>query len=412
MSEANVDRPVDISGEPRRLGELGPRAWRVAALFGAVGLAMSAWLAYRSEGGAQRFYHAYLVNFCYFLSLALGALFFVMLQHLTRSGWSVVVRRLAEGIGGTLPLLAVLCVPVLVGMHELYPWTHAEAVAQDPLLQGKKAYLNASFFVGRMIVYFGVWAGLAQFFFRTSLRQDATGEVGLTRRMQQVSAPAMVFFAITVTFAAFDLLMSLDPRWYSTIFGVYYFSGSVVAFFALLAVVAWVVQAAGRLRHAITAEHYHDLGKLVFAFVVFWAYIAFSQYLLIWYANVPEETEWYLRRQTGDWKWISLLLLFGHFVVPFVALVSRYPKRRPNLLIPVAVWVLLMHWVDLYWLVMPGAEIPGVASAGLPLGLMDATCFGGVGGMFVALAVYRLRNCSLLPERDPRLVESLAFENV
>jgi hypothetical protein len=303
--------------------------------------------------------------------------------------------------------LALLAVPVLLGMHYLYEWTDPDAVAADPGLSGKAAYLNPTFFVIRVVIYFAVWVGLARFFFRTSLKQDETGDVGLTLRMQWVSGPAMLLFAVTITFAAFDLLMSLDPHWYSTIFGVYYFAGGVVGFFALLAVAAASVQALGRLPRSITTEHYHDLGKLVFAFVVFWAYIAFSQYLLIWYGDIPEETHWYLKRQTGDWTAVSLLLLFGHFVVPFLVLISRKTKRWKGALGLVAIWVLLIHWVDIYWLVIPEMS-PGRA----PLGLPELGCFVGLGGLFLAAAALRLRDHALIPEGDPRVAESLTFENV
>jgi hypothetical protein len=407
MGAERVEHPVEIGHENRRLGALGPRLIRFCGAVGAIGLGTAIVTGLVTDGGADRFFHAYLVSYCYVLSLALGALFFTMLQHLTRSGWSVVVRRLAEGLAGTLPLLAVLVLPVLLGMRYLYEWTDPNAMAGDPGLSAKAAYLNPTFFVIRVVVYFVVWVGLARFFFRTSVKQDETGDVALTLRMQWVSGPAMVLFAVTITFAAFDLLMSLDPHWYSTIFGVYYFAGGVVGFFALLVVVVALVQALGRLPRAITTEHYHDLGKLVFAFVVFWAYIAFSQYLLIWYGDIPEETHWYLRRQTGDWAAVSLLLLFGHFVVPFLALLSRTTKRRKGALWPVAIWVLLMHWVDIYWLVMPEMS-PGRA----PLGLPELGCFVGLGGLFLAAATLRLRDRALIPEGDPRVAESLTFENV
>jgi hypothetical protein len=402
-----VDQPLEISGEQRRLGELGPRMVRGAGVVGLVGLGAAVLQAALTENGLERFFHAYLVNFCYFLSLALGALFFVMLQHVTRSGWSVVLRRLAEGMAATLPVLAVLVIPVLIGMHDLYHWTHADALAEDPLLRWKRPYLNPPFFIIRVVVYFVVWAVLARFFLTTSARQDRTGDVRLTLRMQAVSAPGLVLFAVTVTFAAFDLIMSLDPHWYSTIFGVYYFSGSVVGFFALLALVVYLVQRSGRLAHAITIEHYHDLGKLIFAFIVFWAYIAFSQYLLIWYANIPEETRWYQYRQSGGWVAVSIALLFGHFVVPFLALISRHAKRRKGLLAAAAVWILLVHWLDVYQLVMPDADPLHVVPS-----FMALTCFIGIGGLCVAAAVFTLQKHALLPERDPRLRESMSFENV
>jgi hypothetical protein len=397
---------LDISRENRQLGDLAGGIVRSASLIGAIGLGVSVLGGLLTEGGAARFFQAYLVNYAYFLSLALGALFWVMLQHLTRSGWSVVVRRLGETLAATLPVLAVLFIPILIGVRYLYHWADVEALTHNDLLQHKQPYLNVPFFVLRAAVYLTVWVALAEFFFRRSLQQDATGDVRLTLRMQKVSAPAMILFAFTVTFASFDWLMSLNAGWYSTIFGVYYFSGGVVGFFALLIVVALLLQRAGRLTHVITSEHYHDLGKLLFAFVVFWAYIAFSQYMLIWYANIPEETTWYLARQTGDWTTISLTLLFGHFVLPFLLLLSRFPKRRPRLLLVPAAWMLIMHWLDIYWLVMPGAS-PGRFA----LDWQHITCFVGIGGLFIAAAAQRLGQRSLVPERDPRLAESLVFEN-
>jgi hypothetical protein len=397
----------DIFEENRRLGASADRvAWGLGVL-GAAGLLTSLLIAAVIEDGWSRFLYSYLVSFCFLLSVALGALFFVILQHLTRAGWSVTIRRLAEYCTTCIPLLGVLAIPILIGMHQLYHWSHADAVAGDELLQWKRPWLNPTFFVARIVFYFLVWGLLARYFFTTSVRQDESGEVKLTLRMQAVSAPAMVLFALTVTFAAFDLLMSLDPHWYSTIFGVYFFAGGVVGFFALLTLVTFTVQQSGRLRHVITVEHYHDLGKLIFAFIVFWAYIAFSQYMLIWYANIPEETTWLLERQTGQWAAVGLILLFGHFVVPFLALIARIPKRQKRALVLGAVWVLAMHWVDMYWLVMPT-----ISPGRVPLHVLDATCLIGLGGLCTAAVMHRMRRHSLVPERDPRLREALIFENV
>ena len=204
---------------------------------------------------------------------------------------------------------------------------------------------------------------MASFFHRTSVKQDTSGETALTLRMERLSAPGMIVFALTLNFAAFDLLMSLDAHWFSTIFGVYYFAASVLGFLAVIPTILYAMQWRGILANAVTVEHYHDLGKLMFAFVVFWAYIAFSQYMLIWYANIPEETMWFLKRQTGDWAAVSLILLFGHFVVPFLLLVSRMIKRRPMALAVTGLYVALMCWVDMYWLVVPEFS-PGVARFG------------------------------------------------
>lgn len=397
----------DIFTEKRHLGELGERLWRRAGVVGLAGIAVSAGLGVVAGDGGRRFFFSYLHAFAFCLSLALGALFFVILQHLTRAGWSVVVRRLAEAVAASLPSLAVLFLPILLlGMAHLYRWAHPGALAQDPLLQAKRGYLNLPFFALRWVIYFAAWTLLARFFFRRSVAQDASGEVEATLAMQRRSAPAMVVFALTVTFAAFDLLMSLDAHWYSTIFGVYFFAGSVVGFFALLILLSFGVQRAGLLRRAITVEHYHDMGKLLFAFVVFWAYIGFSQLLLIWYANLPEETEWFLRRQSGGWGWVGVMLVLGHFVVPFVALLSRAPKRRPRLLALAAAWLLLMHWVDLFWLVVPEAS-----PQRLSFSLLDLTATLGMVGLFLAAAAYSVRRQALVPERDPRLAESLMFEN-
>ena len=225
--------------------------------------------------------------------------------------------------------------------------------------------------------------------------------------MEKLAAPAMMLFALTTTFAAFDLLMSLYPHWYSTIWGVYYFAGSAVGFFAMMAITLNLMRRAGYLRRSVSAEHFHDVGKLMFAFVVFWAYIAFSQYLLIWYGNIPEETIWYLERQTGEWTWVSLGLLFGHFLLPFLFLISRYPKRRGQTLVLGAVWLLAMHWLDLYWMVMPQIS-PGK----ITLSLLDLLCFVGIGGVFLATAIWRMSRQALIPVRDPRLRESLQFENI
>ncbi|MEZ4655372.1 MAG: hypothetical protein R3E12_17725 [Candidatus Eisenbacteria bacterium] len=279
------------------LGELGTRVGRIALGIGVVGLAAAFGLGF-AGGNPDRFYQAYLVSFLFFLSLGLGGLFFVVVNHLAGSTWSVVVRRLAEAVSANLWLMALLVIPLLLGMGRLYEWTHADVVAADPLLAGKSAYLNKTFFLIRTAIYFLVWIGFSQYFFRQSRRQDETGEVGITVTMEKVSAPAIILFAVTVTFAAFDYLMSLNPHWFSTIFGVYYFSGSMFAFFALPLIVLFC-QHNGRLRDVITPEHYHDMGKWMFAFTVFWAYIGFSQYMLIWYANIPEETVWFAARQHG-----------------------------------------------------------------------------------------------------------------
>jgi len=397
---------LDITTETRRLNGVVRPALVICAILAVVGIGGSLILARATEDGMDHLLETYRVSFAFFLSISLGGLFFVLLEHCTRAGWSVVARRVAEAIAANVWLMAVLAVPVVLGMHHLYHWSDAAAVAHDPLLEGKVGFLNPTFWTIRLVLYFVIWGVMATFLYRTSLSQDSSGDPALTLRMERLSGPGMVLFALSLNFAAFDLLMSLDPHWFSTIFGVYYFSASVVAFLAVMPKVLWALQWRGILKNAITVEHYHDFGKLLFAFVVFWAYIAFSQYMLIWYANVPEETEWFLKRQTGEWTTVSLLLIIGHFVIPFLLLVSRFIKRRPLLLALTGGFVAAMCWVDMYWLVIPEFS-PGIAR----FGWLDILCFLGMNGVWSAAVVWRLSRHSAIAENDPRLEESLVFES-
>jgi hypothetical protein len=274
------------------------------------------------------------------------------------------------------------------------------------MLHGKEPYLNVPFFVVRVGIYFATWLFISYYYLALSSRQDASGGVNLTRRLEKLAPVAIIGFGLTLTFASFDWMMSRDPFWYSTVYGVYYFSGCVVSAFALLSVMAILMQSSGRLVQAITLDHYQDLGKYTFGFVVFWAYIAFSQYLLIWYGNIPEETEWYARRSHGPWAYMSVLLLVGHFFLPFFVLISRGPKRHRGILGAACLWILAMHWFDVYWLIMPEWSHSRVS-----LSLMDLATFVGIGGLCAAAALMWMGRRPLIAIRDPRLGESLAFEN-
>jgi hypothetical protein len=402
-------RIPDLSAVRLSLDEAAGRITRIGYGVGVLGLLASGALAAGGANAWNRALQSWLVNWVFFLSLSLGALFFVLLQHVTKAGWSVVVRRLAESFAANFLVLAVLFVPLLFGLSGPFEWARPEVVSEDHLLQAKHAYLNPTFFLIRLAVYFAIWIFLSRFLLQGSLRQDESGDPSITSRLQNVSAPGMYAFALTTTFAGFDLLMSLEPRWYSTIFGVYFFSGCALSCFALLPLVTQLLQRSGRLVGIVSIEHYHDMGKLMFAFVVFWSYIAFSQYMLIWYANLPEETTWFLARQTGQWTAWSVFILFGHFLLPFLALISRILKRNPAALVFASVWLLLAHWADIYYLAMP--SIGDAASGRVPLHLLDLTCFLAVGGFSVGAWAARMRGRSLLAQRDPRLNESLAFEN-
>jgi hypothetical protein len=355
----------------------------------------------------KQFFFSWLVSFLFFLSLALGALFFVLIQYATQGGWGIVLRRIGETVFVTLPVMAALFLPLLFGLHDLYEWAHPGAADHDALLRWKEPYLNVSFFLIRAALYFGIWSFIALLYYRGSRGQDATGDPGVSARLRRLAGPAIIVLALTQTFASIDWIMSLTPHWYSTIFGVYFFAGSFVGFIALLSVVAVAMRRAGLLDTVISAEHLHDVGKLLFGFTAFWAYIAFSQFFLMWYANLPEETIWYKARMEGSWMTVSLFLMAGHFGVPFFYLMGRAVKRRGSTLAVGGAWLLAMHFMDLYWQVMPTLHPEGVRPSAL-----DLAAFVAVGGCFVAAASWLMRRQALVPLRDPRLAESLAFENV
>jgi hypothetical protein len=358
-------------------------------------------------GNPKQFFFSWLVSFLFFLSLALGALFFVLIQYATQGGWGIVVRRIGETVFATVPVMAALFVPLLFGLHDLYSWSVPGAAEHDALLRWKAPYLNMPFFLIRAALYFGIWSFIALVYYRGSRGQDATGDLAVSVRLRRFAGPAIIVLALTQSFASVDWIMSLTPHWYSTIFGVYFFAGSFVGSIALLSVVAVAMRRAGLLDTVISAEHLHDLGKLLFGFMVFWAYIAFSQFFLIWYANLPEETIWYNARLEGSWMTVSLVIMAGHFGVPFLYLMGRAVKRRGWTLAVGGTWLLAMHFVDLYWQVMPTLHPEGVRPSAL-----DLAAFVAVGGCFVGAASWLMRRQALVPLRDPRLAESLAFENV
>jgi len=398
-----VSRAQPAALDPQHSGRALARLTGIGAALGVVGLGAAVTLA----GGTKQFYFSWLVAYLYFLSIALGGLFFVLVLTVTRAAWGVALRRVVENVMATLPIFAVLFVPIWLGRHELYEWTRPEVVAHSPLLQGKSPFLNEGFFFVRAIFYFIVWSALATYFSTQSQEQDETGDEQISARLRGLAPVGIMLFALTTTFATIDWMMSLEPEWYSTMIGVYYFSGAVVAIFSFTLLLIHFAYAQGALRGIVTVEHLQDLAKLLFGFTVFWAYIAFSQYFLIWYANIPEETIYYMKRQVGSWQSIGTVLAFGHFLVPFFFLMPRAVKRRSGLLITVAVWLLVMHFLDLHWCVMPVLHEEGVQ-----LGATDLATFCGVGGMFLAALGWVSSRRALVPLRDPRLSESLSFENV
>jgi len=421
---------IDLSRDNLNLGSFGGAVFVGSGVLGLVGLGAAYGL--KGIGGDDAFMKSWLFAFLVVLAICLGGLFFTILQHITRSGWSVSVRRLAEGIAANLSWIWILFLPIFIlvvtgnGGH-LFPWADEELAAHDHLIHEKAPYLNVTFWAIRAVVFFAIWALLARFYFRLSRRQDATGDYKITNTMQWFAPLAMIIYALSQTFASYDWIMSLQPKWFSTMFGVYFFAVSVTGFFSCILVLIYFLQRSGRVQEAITREHYHDLGKLLFAFgVVFWAYIGYSQYMLIWHANIPTETPWFFPRQLGSWYWVSLILIFGHFVLPFLLLVSRWPKRFRGSIALIAAWMIIVFCVDVYWLVIPsvpevalaGAEtydqlVEAVtpASLGWQLNVVDFLLPVSMLSLLLSGTMFNLRRCSLVPTSDPRLEESLAFEN-
>jgi hypothetical protein len=382
----------------------GRRAALRAGVVGVAGLALTA------LGGvfdARRALYAYLVAFTFWLGIALGALILLGSFHASNARWPVVLRRFVEHVPAVIPLFLVLFVPILLGRHQLFPWTTPDALEGElrRLVEHKRPYLNTSFFVVRAIFYFASWVVVAELLRRWSLRQDAAGGITLTRWQRRLGAGSLPLMALTVSFAAFDWIMSVDPRFYSTIFGAYWFAGSFMCAFAVIAIAAAVTRGdPTQFGSQMSAEHFHSVGKFLLAFVAFWAYMAFSQLLLIWIANVPEEVPWLILRINGGWLGVGVFLVVGQFLVPFFLLLSRDLKRSPRALAWVAAWTLLAHWVDMYWLIMPHLDPGGPRPS-----LWDLTALVGVGGVAVAFTIWRMRGWAAVPVRDPYLDDSLRY---
>lgn len=383
-----------------------------AGIVGVVGIAASVGLGMLEDDNYRRFSHSYLTAYMWALAIGTGVVFWVTLQNLVNAKWSVALRRLGELMASSIPLLGLLAlplvVPVLMGSDTLFPWANHAKVEADHMLHHKAAYLNPGFFAVRVLVYFATWTLLARYFLKRSLEQDKTGAAAnIAQRMQRLAGPGMILFGLTVTFFSVDFLMSLDPYWFSTIFGVYYFASAVLCANSSLVLAAMWLQSHGTLKKSVTVEHFHDLGKMMFAFTVFWAYIGFSQFMLIWYANIPEETAWYKERLAGDWATVSTLLVILHFVIPFFGLLSRHVKRSRRALAFWAIWILAVVYLDMYWLVMPSLKLEHV-----PFALIDITCWVGLAGALVAAMAFSAKNMNLVAVNDPRLPKSLAFENI
>lgn len=377
---------------PSRIGTIGLVLFIVGALFGALGFFTD---PIRASFG-------YLPSFMFLISIGAGSLFLVAVEYLTGADWSVPFRRITEILSGLVPLLIIFALPLLFNIHSLFHWSHPEIVKTDEILQGKSPYLNTSFFIIRVIIIFIIWSAFYFIFIRNSRRQDEVSDQSLTGINIKLSGVFMPVFAITITLSAIDWLMSLEPHWFSTIFGVYFFSGTVLASLAAVTFIAVKLKENNYLHPLVSKDNYYSLGTLLFAFIVFWAYIAFSQYMLIWYADLPEENFWFLHRWSGGWSFLSIILILTHFVVPFGALLSFRSKTNFSRLKFISIWILAAHYIDIYWLVMPNMK-------NWYFSWVDFTFPLATVGFIIFVFSRASKKINLIPVGDPKLEKGLHF---
>ena len=340
----------------------------------------------------QQFFQAYLLGYLFWIGIALGCLGILMLHNLTGGEWGVPIRAMLESAIQTFPLMVVLFLPFCLGLEHLYVWSRPEIVSGDELLQHKLSYLNTGFFLVRSALYFTVWITLAHFLNKWSRQPEKNGEQLQTDRLQNLSGPGLVLYGGTVTLASVDWVMSLDPHWYSTIYGLLFLVGQVLAALAfLVALMKWLASYPP-LSLVVMPKHFHDLGNLILAFVMLWAYMAFSQYLIIWSGNLAEEIPWYLQRMKGGWQWTALFLILFHFALPFLLLLSRRAKQTGQILYKLAIVIFFMRFVDLFWTV-----VPSFGEKGFFLDWMQIVAPIGLGGIWMAFFIGQLKKKSLLP---------------
>mgnify|MGYP000311221556 CR=1 FL=1 len=375
---------------------------------GVVGLGASAYAIFTSAGADKlTALTSYLVAFMYVATIGVGCMFFAMLQHLVGARWSVAIRRIAENFGAPLWVLIPLFIPLAVNIPTLYSeWAGPTPLAE--VVEAKGSYLNLNFFYIRAAIYLVAWAALGYVVHKRSVQLDESGDPGLVVKLRRMAPPGVLVFGITLTFAGFDWLMSLDPKWASTMFGVYVFAGTFLSGMAMIALTGRILHGRGYLRGVVNEEHFHDLGKMIFGFIVFWAYIAFSQFFLIWYANIPEETLWFRKHWTyedQDWSTVGWALIGLQFLFPFFAILSRHAKRNAAIMLPIAALLVGMHYVDLFWVVMP--LFRKVAS----IEWTDAAALVGMAGVYMGLVVRHFGAAPLIPVKDPFLPDSLEYDN-
>ena len=366
---------------------------------GAVGALLSALGALLNT---TQFLQSYLMAYFLWLGVTLGCLALGMIHQLSGGAWGVLIRRPIGAASRALPVMTVLFLPIALGMARMYPWMNADLVAHDEALRHKHVYLNAPFFLVRAAVYFLVWNTISHFLNAWSVEQDRTGDLRISRRMQVLSGGGLVAYGVTITFASFDWLMSLEPHWFSTIYGVIIIGGQGLSALAFLTIALVWLSRRPPLDRIVVPAHFHDLGNLMLAFVMLWAYFSFSQYLIIWSGNLPTEIAWYLHRMQTGWRPVAAVLMLFHFAAPFVVLLSRTVKRQPELLVKVAAAVLVVRVIDMWWLIGPEFHTDGIA-----ISWMDVVLPLTIGAIWLATFVYQLRGRAILPVHDPQFDEAL-----
>jgi hypothetical protein len=387
MTTETYRAPQSVAG----LQRLGLIAAVAGLALAGVGFAMA---------GLDRFFEAYLVAYTFWHGIALGSLALLMVQHLSGGAWGVVIRRPLEAAASTMPAMAVLFLPIIPGMSDLYPWTHPDALS-DPMIAAKAAYLNAPFWLIRAAAYFVIWSAMAHFLLKWSRLQDETGDPIYTRKLSILSGGGLVVYSITITLAMVDWLMSVNPHWFSTMWGPLFMVGGGLAALALVIAVLVELSGSAPMDRVVSAGHLHDLGKLLFAFLMLWAYLAFSQFLIIYMANLMEEVPHYIARNQGGYQYITIVLVVLHFIVPYSILLSRDIKRDKTRLRIVALWLIFMRVVDYYWTIAPEFNPT------LSLTLLDVALPIAIGGIFLALFARRLQSQPLLPLQDEGLAKAL-----
>jgi hypothetical protein len=375
------------------------RAQKIAIFVGVIALAVSCLGLFED---AAHFWQSYLFAYIFWAGLTLGCLGIFFLHNVVGGNWGVAIRRLVEAGLKTLPLIVLFAIPVFFALGTLYKWTDASYRAEHFAVGHKAAYLNPTWFIIRTLLYFAIWGFSGFRILAMANEHDRTGDRALFRRIKARSAPALLVFVVTTTLAFIDWIMSLEPEWYSTIYGWMFTVGQVLLTFSFLVAVLVLLSKREPFASFLTRQHYHDIGNLMLAFTMLWAYMSFAQFLIIWAENLPDEIPWYVRRFSGGWGYIIWTIAIFHFFVPFFLLLLRFVKKHPTRLRTLAVWIILMRMLDVFWIVTPAFR-----QRGLEVYWTDLVALIGLGGVWLAAFIWNLKSRPLLPARDPRDTYSL-----